>query len=199
MPGQFFSTVLLLLLLLDPLGNIPLVTSLLRRFAPARRQRILLRESLIAGALLLLFTFAGDWLIAAAHLSAPAIEISGGLILFLIALRMVFPPASLGEEPGLATEPLIVPIAVPMIVGPATLATVLMNARQSDQDLWLALAIIVAMLVNTLILLSSDAIARLFGRAGMTAMERLMGLALTVMSVQMLITGLRAAFLAPLP
>lgn len=194
MSPSFLSNVFLLLLLLDPLGNVPFLISLLKGCPPEHRQRIVLREGLIAGAVLLLFFFLGDWILAALHLSQPALEIAGGLILFLIALRMVFPTSSSEMEADLEGGLLIVPLAIPMIAGPAALATVLLFARKAEQPLPVVAAIVAAVLLNTVILLSAGRIAKLFGKAGLAAMERLMGLALTAMAVQMLISGLRLAF-----
>lgn len=195
---ELLSTVFLLLLLLDPLGNIPLLLSLLRGFSPSDRQRIVLRESAIAGGVLLIFVFVGDWLLAAMRLSEQALEISGGLILFMIALRMVFPVGSNEDSGGdVDGDPLIVPLAIPMIAGPSALATVLLNARQTDHPTSLVLAIVIAVIINTLILLSAGRLARLFGKAGLAAMERLMGLILTTIAVQMLISGVRVAFSLP--
>lgn len=196
MTTDFLATVVLLLILLDPLGNIPLLISLLRPLEPARRQFVVLRENAVAALLLVVFVFIGDWLLAALRLSAPALEISGGLILFLIAVRMVFPSQGHHEEDASREgEPLIVPIAVPMIAGPAALATVLLTSRQEPQVLALIGAILVAIVLNTLVLLAAERLARLFGKPGLAAMERLMGLVLTTMAVQMLISGIRSAFL----
>ena len=134
MTPDFLATVVLLLILLDPLGNIPLLISLLRPLAPARRQYVVLRENAIAAVLLIVFVLIGDWLLAALRLSPPALEISGGLILFLIAMGMVFPRRGHDEaDPERDGEPLIVPIAVPMIAGPAALAMVLLTDRKSTR------------------------------------------------------------------
>jgi MarC family membrane protein len=196
MTTDFLATVILLLILLDPLGNIPLLITLLRPLAPARRIRVVLRENAVAALLLIVFVFIGDWLLAALRLSAPALEISGGLILFLIAVHMVFPSHGHHEDDASRDgEPLIVPIAVPMIAGPAALATVLLTSRQEPQVFSLIGAILVAILINTLILLAGERLARLFGKPGLAAMERLMGLVLTTMAVQMLISGIKSAFL----
>lgn len=194
MPTDFIAAVILLLILLDPLGNVPLLISLLKPLPPARRQRVILRESLIAGGVLLGFVFAGDWLLGALRLTESALEISGGLILFLIALGMVFPRPQAADAAELAGEPLIVPIAIPMIAGPAALATVLLAARQAETPYTLVAALAVAVTLNTVILLAAGRLARLFGSAGLAAMERLMGLVLTTMAVQMLISGIKAAF-----
>ncbi|MEN3372067.1 MarC family protein [Dechloromonas sp. ZS-1] len=195
MTPEILSSVFLLLLVLDPLGNVPFVLSLLREQTPAQKRRIILRECAIATAVLVAFLFVGDWLLAVMRLSDPALEISGGLILFLIALRMVFPPAghNLAEaEPRPA--PFIVPLAVPMIAGPSALAMVLLASRQSGDPLPWVGAVLLASAVNTGILLISDPLARILGRSGLEAMERLMGLILTTMAVQMLISGLKVAF-----
>lgn len=200
MSADFLATLILLLILLDPLGNIPLLISLLRPLTPARRQRVVLRENAIAAALLVVFVFIGDWLLAALRLSPAALEISGGLILFLIAMGMVFPRRGHDEtDAERDSEPLIVPIAVPMIAGPASLAMVLLAARQGTHTLSLVGAILVAIVLNTLILLAAERLARLFGKPGLAAMERLMGLVLTTMAVQMLISGIKSAFLIPTP
>ena len=199
MNGELFSSVVLLLLVLDPLGNIPFVLSLLRQVPQARRRPIILRESAVAVIVLIVFLCVGDWLLAAMRLTDPALEIAGGLILFLIALRMVFPPANhLGAELAddeVDGEPFIVPLAIPMIAGPSALATVLLASRESGQTLmvWVA-AIVLASAVNAAFLLASGWFARLFGKAGMQALERLMGLILTTMAVQMLISGISIAF-----
>lgn len=196
MDGKFFSSVFVLLLVLDPLGNMPFVLSLLRNTPEARRPRVIVRECAIATLVLLVFLFVGDWLLYAMQLSDPALEIAGGLILFLIALRMTFPPASHAlSEHDAPAEPLIVPLAVPMIAGPSALATVLLASRHSNGQTWVWFgAVILACTVNALLLLSSGWFARLFGKAGMEALERLMGLILTTIAVQMLIKGIRIAF-----
>lgn len=198
MTPDFISRTFLLLLLLDPLGNVPTVITLLRGLPIKRQQQIVLRESLIAGLLLIAFVFCGEWLLKALRLSPSALEISGGLILFLIALRMVFPQREHDDnEPDYDRDPLIVPLAVPMIAGPSALATVLITARQDERSLVLVGSIIVAIAINAVILRGSARLAQLFGKAGLAAMERLMGLALTTLAVQMLISGIRVAFSLP--
>lgn len=201
MGGELLSAIFLLLLVLDPLGNIPFVLSLLRELPPRRRQWVIVRECAVSVVVLLVFLLVGDWLLLAMRLSDPALEIAGGLILFLIALRMVFPPVRNNgcdlAEARSEGEPFVVPLAIPMIAGPSALATVLLQSRQSDHLLVWATAIVVASLVNLGFLLASGWFARLFGKSGMEALERLMGLILTAMAVQMLISGIRIAFHLP--
>ena len=130
MDGALFSSAFLLLLVLDPLGNIPLLLSLLRKVPRDRHPRIILRECGIAVLVLIAFFLVGDWLLLAMRLSDPALEIAGGLILFLIALRMVFPPSGQElSEHQVDGEPFIVPLAIPLIAGPSALATVLLASR----------------------------------------------------------------------
>ena len=197
MNGELLSSVFLLLLVLDPLGNMPFVLSLLRNTPEARRPRIILRECAIATLVLVGFLFVGDWLLYAMRLSDPALEIAGGVILLLIALRMAFPPPKheLAEHEMQQPEPLIVPLAIPMIAGPSALATVLLASRHSNGEtlLWVG-AVVLACLINAALLLASGWFSRLFGKAGMEALERLMGLILTAIAVQMLITSVPIAF-----
>lgn len=195
MNGELISSAFLLLLVLDPLGSMPFVLSLLRSIPKERRPRIILRECAIATLVLIAFLFVGDWLLLAMRLSDPALEIAGGLILFLIALRMVFPPPGHEvAEQEIVGEPFIVPLAIPMIAGPSALATVLLASRQSGHMLTWVGAIVLACVVNTAFLMASGWFARLFGKSGMEALERLMGLILTTMAVQMLISGISIAF-----
>ena len=194
MTGELISFVFLLLLILDPLGNIPFVLSLLRNVPESRRPRIILRECGIAILVMIGFLLIGDRLLALMQLSDPALTISGGLILFLIALRMVFPSPVAENNDTLHGEPFIVPLAVPMIAGPTALATVLLASRHADDTLLWIGAIVVAGTINTVCLLTSGWFARIFGKAGMEALERLMGLILTTMAEQMLISGIKIAF-----
>lgn len=194
MHSDLILSVFLLLLLFDPIGNITIFNGLLRAIAPKRRRLIVIREGLIAVFLLIIFVFVGEWVLAALRISTIALEITGGLMLFLIALQMVFPKESNGAIHQLEHEPLIVPMAIPLIAGPASLATVLLASQQSSQRLTMVWAILIAGGINILALLLGDWLAKIFGKTGMAAMERLMGLALTTMAVQMILTGIKKAF-----
>ena len=193
---SFLSATILLILITDPLGNIPLFIASMRQVEPERRRHIIVRECAIALVVLLIFLFFGQSFLRVLHLTDESIKIAGGVVLFLIALRMTFPPASQDSlEHAAPDEPLIVPLAIPMIAGPSALATVLLASRHAEDHagLWVA-AVILACAVNACLLLASGWFARLFGKAGMEALERLMGLILTTIAVQMLIKGIRIAF-----
>ncbi len=192
MEHSFASATILLLLITDPLGNIPLFVNALKAVPAERRARVILREVLIAFAVLLGFMFAGQGFMKALGLSDVSLLIGGAVVLFLIALRMVFPP----PEPASAvpvSEPLIVPLAIPALAGPSALATVLLLVSQAPGRRleWVA-ALTVTMAVCALVLLSAERLQRLVGLRVVSAFERLMGLVLVSISVEMLIRGLKA-------
>ncbi len=191
MDVSFTSAVVILLLVMDPIGNIPLFVSLLRQVEPARRTRVILRECAIAFAVLLVFVFFGATILGVLGLSDPSLTIAGGVILFLIALRMIFRrPEGVFGDTG-SGEPFIVPLAIPSIAGPAAIATVMLLASRAPQRLleW-CLAVSIAMLATAALLVSADRLAKLAGEQGLLAFERLMGLILTAIAVEMLLRGI---------
>lgn len=194
MSESFFQAFILLLLVTDPFGNVPLFVSTLRQVAPQRRHRVVLRECLIAFSLLLVFMLVGRPFLEALQLSEVALRIGGGVILFLIALRMVFPQPGgvFGQTHAGVTEPLIVPLAVPALAGPSALVTVLLFSSQGRMSLWLYAAVIsLVALVWLTVLLAAERLQRVLGDAVMTAVERLMGLILTAIAIEMLLGGVR--------
>ena len=192
MSTEFFSAAVLLLLVIDPFGNVPIVVSALAGVAPARRPRVVLRECLAAYAVLVAFMLGGRTFMQWLQLSETSLAIAGGIILFLIALRMVFrhPEGIFGDPPG--AEPFLVPLAVPAIAGPSALATVMLMVSRDPAHLpvWLG-ALSAAMAVATVVMLGAHKLQRWLGERGMIAVERLMGLLLTAISVQMLLDGVR--------
>jgi MarC family membrane protein len=192
MQSELLSATILLVLVIDPFGNVPVVVSALQAMPPARRRRVVLRECLIAYALLLAFLFGGHRFLALMHLSETSLSIAGGVILFLIALRMVFshPEGVFGDTVG--AEPFIVPLAIPAIAGPSAMATVmLMGSRDPDQlGIWAA-ALSGAMAVTTLVLVGAERLQRMLGERAVRAFERLMGLVLTAVAVEMLLGGIK--------
>jgi MarC family membrane protein len=192
MPAEFASAVVLLLLVTDPFGNVPLVNAMLAGVPESRRRLVILRECAIAFGLLMAFMLGGHKLLEVMHLSQTSLSIAGGVILFMIAIRMVFPgpDGALGGQP--AGEPFIVPLAIPFIAGPSALATVMLMASREPSKLamW-GLAITATMALVTAILLVGERLQRLMGERLMQAIERLMGLILTAMAVEMLLGGIR--------
>ena len=194
MTQTFIQTFILLILVTDPFGNVPLFVSAMAQVPKARRWKVVVRECVIAFVLLLLFMFFGRHLLSAMHLSEISLRIGGAVILFLIALRMVFPqpggPFGTSEEGG--GEPFIVPLAIPAIAGPSALATVLLFSSDTASDVMVHVGALVAVfLVWLAVFLSAEKLQDKLGPQVMTAFERLMGLILSAMAVEMFLAGIR--------
>ena len=191
-----FSAALLLFLVMDPFGNIPFFVSALKPVDRARRTRVILRELLIALAVLVTFLFTGQHILEVLGISDPALTVAGGTVLFLIAVKMVFPPSEGAGREEVSGEPFIVPLAIPYVAGPSTMAALLliMNREPSRSMEWL-LALLSAWFATGLILLLSSLFARLLGDKALIAIERLMGMLLVAIAIQMLMTGV-ARFIA---
>ena len=180
-----------LFLLMDSPGNVPIFLSLLRELPKERMRWVIVRELLIALAVILCFAFIGEWLFDVLHIGQDAVLMSGGLILFLIAIRMIFPPAEREVEVAVgAREPLIVPLAIPCVAGPSVLTAVMLYAHETSA-LELISSIVLAWLFTFFVLISSTKLRDLLGDRGLVAAERLMGLILTMMAVNMFLAGVR--------
>jgi MarC family membrane protein len=184
------SSVLLLVLVMDPLGNIPFFLAALRHVDPARQNRVILRELLIAYAVMVVFLLAGQSLLDVLQISEPALTIAGGVVLFLIAVRMVFPSPERSMQEEVQGEPFIVPLAIPYVAGPSVLATeLLLTSRQPERwPVWLA-AVSLAWLVTAAVLTCGSRLRSYLGPRGLIAMERLMGMVLVAVAVQMFLSG----------
>ncbi|MBN8769756.1 MAG: YhgN family NAAT transporter [Stenotrophomonas nitritireducens] len=184
------SAALLLFLILDPLGNIPVFLSLLKPLAPRRQRVVLARELLIALAVLMAFLWGGKYALELMHLRQESVSIAGGIVLFLIGIRMIFPrPEGLmGAVPD--GEPFIVPMAIPLVAGPSGMAAVmLMGSNEPDRLGEWSLALLLAWGATAAILMSATLLYKLLGARALTALERLMGMLLVAISVQMLLDG----------
>lgn len=189
------SSALTLFLVLDPLGNIPIFLTALRAVDPGRRQLVLARELCIALLIMLAFLVAGRQLLGVLHVTQPALASAGGLILMLIAIRMMFPTPENSLTERSDSEPFIVPLAVPYTAGPSALATEIIMANQHpDQMPLLLAAAALAWLPCAVILFFSGYLNRWLGERFLTAVERLMGMILVIVSTQMLLGGLRDFF-----
>ena len=193
MNAELFSATILLILVIDPFGNVPLVVAALNNVAPERRVRVVLRECAAAYVILVAFMLGGRTFLQWLHLSEESLTIAGGIILFLIAIRMVFPRPEgvFGDPPG--TEPFLVPLAIPSIAGPSALATVMLMASRDPAKIgtWLV-ALSVAMAATTVVLALADRLQRWLGERAVLEFERLMGLVLTALAVEMLLSGVRS-------
>ena len=187
------SAFVLLFLVMDAFGNIPLFLAALAPVAPERRARVIARELAIALGVLLVFLFAGPVVLRGLGISEGALSIAGGIILFLIALRMIFPQHGSMAEEDLG-EPFIVPLAIPFVAGPSAMATLMlvMSEDPARWPLWL-LALILAWAATAMILLAASRLSRMLGRRGLIALERLMGMVLTALAVEMFLRGITDA------
>lgn len=188
---NIFSLSISLFLLMDAIGNVPIFISVLKELEPNRQRKIIFRELILALGIIIAFYFIGNYLLSLLNISQQAVLISGGIILFIIGLKLVFPPH--GEESFKiegGKEPFLVPLAVPLVAGPAVLATVMLYSHQK-LPIWNVLtAILIAWAATTLILISSIPLKKLLGERGLVACERFTGLILIMIAVQMALNGL---------
>ena len=185
------SAALLLFLILDPLGNIPVFLGLLRSLSPQSQRLVVVRELLIALVVLMVFLWGGRYALELMHLRQESVSIAGGIVLFLIGLRMIFPPPEglMGEMPE--GEPFIVPLAIPMVAGPSGMAAVmLMGSQEPDRMGAWSLALMIAWAATAVILFSATYLYKWLGSRVLTAIERLMGMVIVAISVQMFLDGI---------
>lgn len=193
---EIISTTILLILIMDPLGNLPIFMTILKHLEEKRRRIVVIREMIIALIIMLLFLFVGEKILIVLNLKTETVSISGGIILFLIAIKMIFPSEdNKNNEVSSYEEPFLVPLAIPLVAGPSLLATLMLLAHQYLHHIsYLVGSLLIAWCVTVIILLLSGLFLKLFGSKGVNALERLMGLVLIMLSTQMFLDGIRAWF-----
>lgn len=186
---------IVLFLVMDPLGNVPVFLAVLRQVPEARQRFVIWRESLIALGVMALFLAAGEPLMRLFGLSQSALGLAGGIILFLISLKMIFSgPAGFAAEEAHAGEPLVVPLAVPLVAGPSAVATLmLLAARPPSQPFGWWIALLAAWIASTVILLAAPWLGRVLGPRFLDATQRLLGMLLAAVAVQQVVDGLKVA------
>jgi len=195
MDHTFLSALILLLLVLDPFGSLPIFISMLGAVKPERRTFVAVREVLIAFAVLVVFMVSGQGFLTLMRLSERSLEVAGGVILIIIAIRMIFGgEGAYGSELG-EREPFVFPLAVPLLAGPSAMATVLLLASRQPEHLvtWIG-ALTAALAISGVVLLAADRIRRVLGDQMVAAIEKLMGLVLTAVAVEMILAGLKRYF-----
>lgn len=193
--GDIATAAVTLFFVMDPIGNIPLFNTVLKRFDAQRRSRIVARELVFALIILVVFLFAGNAILAFMSLSQSSLSIAGGVLLFIIALRMIF-PAHHSDEGPIIEDPFIVPLAMPGVAGPATIAVLLLlSSRQPDRIWEWGVALLIAWVGATTLLTASPFLMNILGDRGLRALERLTGMLLVLLATQMLLNGI-AGFLA---
>ncbi|XRX42732.1 MAG: YhgN family NAAT transporter [Buchnera aphidicola (Eriosoma harunire)] len=194
--NEMISTTILLIFIMDPIGNLPIFMSVLKNIEPKRRQLLLLREMIIALSIMLLFLFCGEKILVLLNLKTETISISGGIILFLIAIKMIFPTEDNNIPKNINNnEPFLVPLAIPLVAGPSSLATLILLAHQHPtQMFYLSISLTIAWSITVMLLLSSNFFLKLLGSKGINTLERLMGLILIMLSTQMFLDGIKTWF-----
>lgn len=191
---HFFTVTFALFLLMNPIGNVPIYLALLKEIPPKRQAQIILRELAMALAILLLFQFVGQGLLNLLGVKKDALLIAGGLILLIIAMRMIFPPEkSTAKMTEKKEEPFLVPLAIPLVAGPAILSAIIIYSNEVA-TFPLTFAILAAWALVTLILVSAPALLKILKERGILACERLMGLILILIASQMFLNGMRIFF-----
>jgi len=180
---------------MDPIGNVPLFLSILKNIPIERRRKIIIRELLIALLVLIFFMFIGKYILQSLQIAESSLGIAGGIILFLIAIKMIFPGINQIVTHDEKMEPLVVPLAVPLIAGPSAIAAVILIMAQAPERWpeWI-LALIVAWLIAGIILISSEKLGRTLGVRALLAIERLMGILLMLVSVDLILDGIKQTF-----
>lgn len=187
---DILSATILFFLILDPLGNVPIFLSHLEKCE--NRYKVLARELILALAILFLFLFFGKQMLEFLHLEQTSVSLAGAIILFIIALRMIFPASKQYGDEEMEDEPFIVPLAIPLVAGPSILATlILLASKHPDQFNILAIALFIAWFLSAIILFSATAMQKYLGKNGMIAIERLMGMILIAIAVQMFLDAIR--------
>lgn len=191
--NEMISSTILLLIIMDPLGNLPIFMSILKHLEIKRRRIVLIREMLIALILMLIFLYSGEHILIFLNLRTETVSISGGIVLFLISFKMIFPvPEEDNNSLNKEDEPFLVPLAIPLIAGPSLLATLMLLAQQYTHKIsFLLCCLFIAWLLTLIILLLSNVFLRFLGNKGINALERIMGLILIMIATQMFLDGIR--------
>lgn len=189
---SLLSLSLSLFIVLNAFGNIPLFLSLLKGIPRKRQKQIVIRELLIALFVIIVFNYIGVWLLKFLNVTQEIVQIAGGVILFLLSLKMLFPKEKkqLEEEFKKITEPFIVPLAIPLVAGPAVLAAVMVYSPQIPDVIMIG-AIFIAWLLTLFILVLSAHLSDWIGERGLIALERLMGFIMVLIAIQMFLTGFK--------
>jgi len=189
------AAIFLLIIIMDPIGNVPVFLSILKNIPLERRKKIIIRELIIAFAILLFFMFIGRYLLQLLQIEQSSLGIAGGIILFIIAIRMIFPGTKPMFTHNEEAEPLVVPLAIPMLAGPSAIAAViLLMAQEPGRWIEWIFVVFVASLISGIILISSEALGSKLGNRALIAIERLMGIFLIMVSVDFILDGIKQTF-----
>lgn len=188
---EWFTLALILFLIMDPVGNVSSFLQLTKEIPRKKQQMIVIREMLIALAFMLLFNFFGEYIFNLLQISEKTLKLASGVILFLCAIKILFPTLDSPRSNLPQGEPYIVPIAVPLIAGPALLATIMLFAHTETSATTMIIAILAAWAASSLILFNANFFQKILGTNGLTAVERLMGMVLVMLAIQRFLEGVQ--------
>ncbi|WP_343183435.1 YhgN family NAAT transporter [Buchnera aphidicola] len=193
---KMISTVILLILIMDPLGNLPIFMTILKNFNSKKRRIIIIREMCISLLIMIIFLFSGENILNFLNLKTETVSISGGIILFFISIKMIFPNEEIkNKKEILKDEPFLVPLAIPLVAGPSILATLMLLSHQNSNYIkCIFIALLIAWIITLITLLMSDIFLKIFGKKVVNVLERLMGLILIMLSTQMFLDGIKKWF-----
>lgn len=187
--ASFLTIAAAIFFVLNATGQIPLFLAILAPFEHKRQIKIIIREMIIALVILLLFTFFGDKILEILGISRPIIGMAGGILLLIISLTMIFPKPVSTSEPKLTQEPMVIPLAIPVITGPGAITTVMLYAHETGSAMYVGMATFCAWVPSLIILLTGSFIKRMLGEKGMVAVERLGGMLVCLIGIQMFTSG----------
>lgn len=189
MINTLFSTALAFFLIANPIGNMPAFMAQVKHFDFGRQKKILIREAFIALFIALFFQFLGEFFLGLLMVQDFALRICGGCLLFITSLRMIFPSLEEKEKQKVLQEPMVVPIATPLITGPGLMTTIMIYSREEKNDLLITGAIFITWMGILTILTLAPYLKKILGESGMTALEQLMGMVLSLIAMQMFMSG----------
>jgi multiple antibiotic resistance protein len=185
-----FKLALVLFLVTNPIGNCPAIIALIKDHSIKRQQKILLRESLFSMALAIFFLFLGEIFLGSLKIESYSLTLGGGILLFIVALKMIFSNNDETKEPVPKQDPFIVPIATPLLSGAGLMTMIMLYSKQEGNDLKMLAAILIAWIGVTAVLVMAPYLQVFLGKRGMAALEQLMGMLLTMIAMGMLVKGM---------
>lgn len=188
--------ILTLFLVANPIGNIPALVALVKDFDFEKQRKILFREGIFSLLIALFFLYLGEQFLQVIQIQRYAISMSGGILLFLVSLDMIFPPKPVNGVERKLHEPFIVPIATPLIVGGGVLSTIMILSGKVEDQLKLTLGLVIAWVFVIAIMVSSAYLNKILGKRGLLALEQLMGMLLCMLSIEIFMRGFTVFYLA---
>lgn len=187
---SLFQIALTFFLVANPIGNSPAIIALVKDFEFEQQKRILIREGLIALVIALFFQYFGEVFLGVLQVQNFTVSMTGGTLLFLVALGMIFSKGEADASKQKKKEPFIVPIATPILSGPGLMAIIMLYSRQENNNAKITFAILSAWVFVLAVVMAAPYLQKILGKRGLVALEQLMGMLLAMMSAGMILKGI---------